>query len=162
MGYQKTRGEFWKLFCLTWEGSKWLTLGKEEFVWGTRGREKLYRLTRKWTSSKKVVKDFPYNLNAPSTDCFNFTASDKKCLFLIFLIFLFGSPLSVMRHNFSILFHLKLYMLWTSPSKFKLLDLQLLAWKLIKFLVTFQTTSHFFLNIASPFTVMTHNSSVAF
>ena len=73
---QKKRGKFWKLFCLG--GGKWLTLGKEGFAWGTRGTGKLYRLTIKCTSSKIVVKDFPYTLRVPSTDCFNSIASQKK------------------------------------------------------------------------------------
>ena len=55
-------GEFWKFFCLG--GRTWLTLGKERFTWATRGKGKLYRLTVNWTSSKTVVKDFPYTLRA--------------------------------------------------------------------------------------------------
>ena len=51
------------------EGSKWLSLGKERFAWEARGRVKLYRLTIKWFSSKKVVKDFLYTLSVTSTDC---------------------------------------------------------------------------------------------
>ena len=30
--------------CSAWDGGKCLTLGKEEFAWGTKGRGKLYRL----------------------------------------------------------------------------------------------------------------------
>ena len=68
----RLEGEFWKLFCLG--GGEWLTLGKEEFTWGTSGR-KLYRLTIKWTWSKTVLR-------VPSTDCFKSIASHKKCIFL--------------------------------------------------------------------------------
>ena len=60
--------KFWKMFCLR-EG-KWHTLGKEGFAWGNRGREKICRLTIKWTSSKTVAKDFLYALSVPFTYCF--------------------------------------------------------------------------------------------
>ena len=110
---RKRRGEFWKFFCLG--GGKWLTLGKEEFVWGTRGRGKLYRLIIKWTSFKTVVKDFPYTLRVPSTDCFKSIASHKKCIFLKNEL-LFGSLFSVMRCNSSVLFLLKLFMVWTKGA----------------------------------------------
>ena len=55
--------------CFAWVGCKWLTLGKEGFAWGTRGR-KLCRLAIKWTSSKTVVR-------VPSNDCFKSIASHK-------------------------------------------------------------------------------------
>ena len=64
--------------CSAWEGGKLNTLGKEEFAWETGGRGKLCRLTIKWTSSKIVVKDFPYTLRVLFTDCFKSTASQKK------------------------------------------------------------------------------------
>ena len=49
----------------------------------------------------------------------------------------FKSLFSVMRHNSSVLFHLKLYLLWTkrSPSKWKFWDFELLTWKLNKYLL---------------------------
>ena len=97
---------FWKFEG--WEGGKWLDFGKEEFVWETKGRGKLYRLTIKWASSKTVVKDFPHTLRVLSTDRFKSIASHKNCIFLKNKLF-FGSLFSLMRHNFSVLFHLKLY-----------------------------------------------------
>ena len=45
---------------------------------GTRDRGKLYRLTIKQTSCKKVFKDFPYTARVLSTDCFKSIASHKK------------------------------------------------------------------------------------
>ena len=57
-------------------------LGKEGFAWGTEGREKLYKLIIKWTSSKIVFKDFPNTLRVSSTHCFKFVALHKKCIFL--------------------------------------------------------------------------------
>ena len=68
------------VFCLN--GSKWLTLGKEEFAWGSEGRQKIHRLTIKLTLSKTVFKDFPNTLRVPFTDCFKSIASYKKWIFL--------------------------------------------------------------------------------
>ena len=45
------RAEFWKLFSLG--ESKGLTLGKEEFALGSKGRGKLVKLTIKWTPYKR-------------------------------------------------------------------------------------------------------------
>ena len=59
--------EFWKLFFL---GERQMTYLGEGFAWVTMGRRKIYRLTIKKTSCKRVVKDFPYSLRVPSTDCF--------------------------------------------------------------------------------------------
>ena len=108
--------KFWKLFCLG--GGKWLTLVKEGFACETRGRGKLYRLTKKWTSFKTVVKEFLASV--PSTDSFKPVASKKKkkkkkkkIHISQELAFLCGSLFIVMRHNSYVLFHLKLYMLWT-------------------------------------------------
>ena len=64
------------------EYGKWLTLGKERFAWGTKGIGKLYKLTIKWTSSKTVVKGFPYTLRVTSTYYFKSIASRKKKIFL--------------------------------------------------------------------------------
>ena len=57
-------------------------LGEGRVYLGNQGQGKVYRLTTKLTSSKTVVKDFPYTLRVPSTDCFKSTASNKKCIFL--------------------------------------------------------------------------------
>ena len=76
------------------------------------------------------------------------------------LAFLCESLFSVARHNSSVLFHLNLYT-WDkgSPSKCKFSDLS----ELIKFLMSFfKPPVKFSLSIASPFSVMTHNSSVIF
>ena len=52
--------------CSALEGSNDLPWGRKEFTWGTRSRGKQYKLTIKWTSSKTVVKDFPYTFRVPS------------------------------------------------------------------------------------------------
>ena len=143
------------MLCLG--GDKWLTLGKEGFDWGTRGMEKLYRLTIKWTSSKTVVKDFPYTLRVPSTDCFNSIVSHKKCVFLKNYLFL-GSFFSVMRHSSSVLFCPKRYMLWTKlahqSANFQTCDCSRENWQ--------NSLWHFSFFLMSLFIVLTHNSSVMF
>ena len=77
----------------------------------------------------------------------------------------FASLFSVMRHNSSVLFHLNiLHVLgkWIQ-SKCKFLDFQLLVWKLTKFLMSlFNPQVSFPLNIVTPFSVVTHNSSEIF
>ena len=141
-------------------GSKWLTFG---FAWETRGRENLYRLPLKWTSSKTVVKVFPYTLRVTSTDCFKSIASHENAYFSRIN---FGSFLSAMRHSCSVLFdQLKLYMLWTNwaheSANFQIL--QLLAWKLIKLLMPFfKPPANVSLNNAPSVHIMTHNSSIMF
>ena len=52
----------------------------EGFAWGTRNRWKLYGLTIKWTSSKKVFifKDFPNTSRVPSADCLIATCNISK------------------------------------------------------------------------------------
>ena len=103
-------GEFQKFFFL---GEERITYHREGRVClDSRVRGKLYRLTTKWTSFKTVDKDFPYTLRVPSTDCFESILLHKKCIFLNNQLF-FGSLFSVVRYNSSVLFHLKLYMLWT-------------------------------------------------
>ena len=97
----KRRGRYGVALPVRW--NKWVTLEKKIFSWGTRGREKLYRLTTKWTSFKAAVKDFSYTLRAPSTDCFKSIASHKKWIFLKNWL-LFGSLFSDMRHNSSVTF----------------------------------------------------------
>ena len=59
-------------------------LGKEGFACETRGRRDYTELQKnlKRTSSKTVVKDFPYILRIPSTDYFKSIASHKKCILL--------------------------------------------------------------------------------
>ena len=77
----------------------------------------------------------------------------------------FTSLLSVMRHNSSVLFHpISLYALDNrSLSKCKFPHFRLLAWKLTKYLMSFyKPRVSFTLNFASPFSVMTHNSSETF
>ena len=71
------------MLCL--EGGKWFTLGKEGFAWGTGGREKQYRLTITWTSSKTVFRHFPDILRVLFTDCFKIIASQKNAYFWICL-----------------------------------------------------------------------------
>ena len=93
---------------------KWLTLVSEGFVWWTRCRGKLYRLTIKWTSSKTVVKDFPCTLRALYIDSFKSIKPQKMDISQKLVFFL--SPFSVMRHNSSVVFHLKLYMPWTKRA----------------------------------------------
>ena len=70
--------DFRKLFWLGGGGGEMTYLGKEGFACGTRGMGKLYRVTIRWTVSKTVLKDFPYTLRVPSTDCFKSIASQKK------------------------------------------------------------------------------------
>ena len=82
----------------------------------------------------------------------------------------FASFFSVMRHNSSVLFHLKsissktLYALdKISPPRCKFSDFWLLESKLTKLLVSFlKPQVSFSLNFASPFSVVTHNSSEIF
>ena len=63
-----------------------------------------------------------------------------------------GSLFSVMRDNSSVLFHLKLICFrQKEPIKCKFSDFQLLASKLIKCLVIFQTTSQFSLKFCITF-----------
>ena len=50
--------------CSAWDGDKLLTLGKEGFAWGARGRGKLDRLIIKQPLSKTVVRDFPYTFKS--------------------------------------------------------------------------------------------------
>ena len=59
----------------------------------------------------------------------------------------FVSLSTVMRDNSSVLFHLKLYMLSTKGTHQKQIFSQLLALKLTKFLVIFQATSQFSLQL---------------
>ena len=61
------------------------------------------------------VRGVPYTLRVPSTDCLKSIASHKKCIFLKNSLF-FGSLFNVMRHNSSVLFHLKFYMLLTKQA----------------------------------------------
>ena len=73
-----------------------------------------------------------------------------------------ASLFSVMRHNSSALFHLNLCMLWTKGSD-QSANFWLLLWKLTKFLMSFfKPRVSFQLNFATPFSVMTHNSSEIF
>ena len=60
-----------------------------------------------------VVKDFPYFLRVPSTDCFTSIAPHKEKHTSQELAFLCGLLFSVMRHNSFVLFHLKLNIFWT-------------------------------------------------
>ena len=101
--------------CSGWEGGKWFTLGKEGFTCGTRSSGKLYRLTIEWTSSKAVFKDFPYTLRVPSSLLRVYCITQKMHISqeLAFL----WITLHAMRHNSSVLFHLKLYMLWTKQAQ---------------------------------------------
>ena len=71
----------------------------------------------------------------------------------------FTSGISVMRHNSSILFHLKLYMLWTKGShQVHIFRLSAARLKITKFFMSFfKLRASFLLNCASTFSVMTHN-----
>ena len=129
------------------------------FAWRTRGRGKLYRLTIKSTSSTTVVKDFPYTLREPSTAS-SLLHHTKKSIFLKNYL-LFGSLFSVMKHNSSVLFHLKLYMLWTKrPDQSANFQTSNCSHNFLKSF--FNPPANFSLNIVSPFSVMTHDSSVIF
>ena len=88
---------------------------------------------------------FSLTLRVPSTDCCKSIASHKKCIFLKNQLF-FGSLLSVMRQNSSVLFHLKLYMLQTNePIKVQIFRLETARMKINQIpYVIFQTTSQFF------------------
>ena len=69
----------------------------------------------------------------------------------------FASLFSVMRHNSSVLFHLKLYMLWTKGARqsANFQDIWLCAWKLTKFLMSFfKPRVNFPLNLSSHIWVM--------
>ena len=72
----------------------------------------------------------------------------------------FTSGISVMRHNSSILFHLKLYMLWKKGShQVYIFRLSAARIKITKFFMSFfKPRASFLLNCASTFSVMTHNS----
>ena len=59
----------------------------------------------------------------------------------------FASLSTLMRDNSSVLFHLKLYMLWTKGTHQVQIFTQLLTLKLTKFLVNFQATSQFSLQL---------------
>ena len=67
IGVNRKKVEVWKLFSL---GGRQMTyFGEGSVCLGDQGREKLYRLTIKWTSFKTVVEDFPYTLRVPSSSC---------------------------------------------------------------------------------------------
>ena len=139
--------------CSAWEGGKRLTLGKEGFAWGTRNRGKLYRFTIKWTWSKAVVKDFPYTLKVPSIDCFKSIATHISQELAFLWITFMGLDTSVLFLCFG----------QNEPIQVQLFRLQTARMKIIKFLMSFfKPPDNFSLNIASPFSVMTHNSSVVF
>ena len=113
------------------KGVKWLTLRKEGFAWGTRGRGKLYRLTIKWTSSKIVVKDFPYTLRVPSTGYIKSNLlhiSSGKMHISQELAFLWIAFKCHETWLFCI-FSSKTALDKTSPSKCRFSDLPLLVWK---------------------------------
>ena len=76
----------------------------------------------------------------------------------------FASLFSVMRHNSSVFFHLNLCMFWRKePIKVQISRLSTARMKLKQIsYVIFQDTSQFSLNFASPFSVLTHNSSEIF
>ena len=76
----------------------------------------------------------------------------------------FAALSSVMKDNSSVLFHPKRYIGFRrkEPIKSKYSDFQLLAWKLTKFFVIFETTCQFSLKFCVTFQCMTHNSSKNF
>ena len=101
---------------------------------------------------------FSRHLRVPSTDCFKSIASHEKCIFPKNKVF-YGPFVSVMRHNSSVLFHLKLYMLWTKGAHQNANFQTCKKLKLTKFLMSFfKPRVNFPLNFASPFSVITHNS----
>ena len=149
-------------------------LGKEGFACGTRCREKLYRLTVKWTSSKSSSQRLSLHF--------------KNAFYWLLQVYCITQKMHISQEwaflwvflkchetYLFVLFHLKLYMHLTKRNRsncrfsdlqllaWKLIKLQLLAWKLIKSRISFFKPSvSFSLNIASPFSVMTHNSPVTF
>ena len=127
-GFNRKRGGSFKS-CSALKGGKWLTLRKERFAWWTRDRKKIHRLNIRWTSSRTVIKDFSKTLRVPFTDCITQKmhhtkkaknasksfASHKKCAFLKNQLF-FGPLFSVMKPNSSVIFHLKLSMIWAKGA----------------------------------------------
>ena len=70
----------------------------------------------------------------------------------------FASLFSIMIHNFSVLFHLYLFILWTKESR-QNANFQTLTKFLLLF---FRLQVSFLLNFATPVIVMTHNFSEIF
>ena len=126
---------------------KWLTLGKEEFAWGTRGRGKLYRLTIKWISSK--LSRLSLHFKSTFHWLLQVYCITQKMHISQVLAFLWITP-QCMRQLFCTFSSKTLYALdKMSSSKCTFSDLRLLAWKLTKFLMSFfKPQVNFSLNIA--------------
>ena len=111
---RKRRGEFWKMFCL--EGRRMTYLGERRFFLGDQRQGKLYRLTIKWTWSKTSVKDFHLHFKYTFHWLLQVYCITHKMHISQEFAFLCGSLFSVMRHNYFVPLHLKLYMLWTKRT----------------------------------------------
>ena len=115
VGWQKQRGggEFWKLFLLG--GGKTTHLAVERVCLGDQGKGKIIKIN--------------YEKNFIHTSCQKCSLHFKSSLHWLLQVYcitrkmhisqeltFFGSPLSVTRHNFSALFYLKLFILWTKRA----------------------------------------------
>ena len=104
-GLTKKEGEFWKLLCLG--GCKLLTLGKEGFACWSRGRGNI-QINCKVNFIQDSYRRFSIHFKSTFHWLLKVNCITKKCLFLENCL-CYGSLLSVMRHKFSVLFYLKLY-----------------------------------------------------
>ena len=96
--------------CSAWEGGRMTYLGKGRVYVGNQGQDETIQINYKMNFNQDSFQRLSLHFTLLQA-CW----ISQKCLFLKNQLF-FRSLFSVMRNNSSVLFFLKLYMLWTKGA----------------------------------------------